>query len=87
MITNTPDLQPSETIKNTLRKVSFNPNSFKSTFSSLNSIQTQKQHALLDNLYKKINEEERQHIRIQAHEEAREQFRQLKGKLRKNASK
>lgn len=87
LITNTPDLESRASINNTLRKVSFNPNPFKSTLTSFSQQIEKTQEALLKNLYKKINEEEREQIRIKAFEEAREQIVQLKGKLRKNAFK
>lgn len=87
LITNTASIESQEGIKNTIRKVSFNPSCFRQSASLPRlSQQVEKQQDLvLKSLFRKINEEERANIRNMAHEEARLQLSQLKGKLRKNA--
>jgi hypothetical protein len=87
LISNTPDIEGQPAIKNTLRKISFNPRAFRPSMDSLSPQKEAAQELLLRSICKNLNANERQSIRVKAHDEAREQLLTLKTKLRKNVRK
>lgn len=68
LITNTEEIESPSFIKNTLRKVSFNPVAFRSSCSSTPSISESTQQLLLSSICKKINKVEKENIRAMAFE-------------------